>query len=821
MYDSALEYSNRGWVVHPLTGPTSGGQSAGKRPIIKKWQYMSQPHDETQLRKWFDNTNNNIGLVCGKASGIIIIDVDNKLFSNELFSGINIDTLRSRRTSGRGHVYFKYTDAIKSQKHHDLGFEVLSDGNNAVLPPSIHVSGDVYTWIDNTIPVSEMPEQLITNINNLVSTKKRVASLIGNCRECFRSVYSKKPDMHGANGRELMLALCTELVANGATLADILFVSKVMYGNDFDAARTELEFNNIDKNKTWKCSTLTQKFPDQTTCGTCHVSQKEKIKTVLSKTDLPDVMDVARSIHDNSPYIYDRSRCFWLWVENHYVRVDDTDLIGAVLDYTGNMSYLKRSLKSEIIDAIKITGRTSTVIPLPGTWIQFQNTTIDVGCDTEFVAEPGYFYTSPIPHNIGESTDTPNIDQLFTDWVGEDNKQILYEICAYCMLPSYPIHRMFWFLGTGRNGKGRFMALIRKLIGFDNSTSTDLERLADSRFESAKLFKKLVAFVGETDHNLLKRTNLLKSLTGDDVISGEFKNKEPFDFYNTAKILIATNSLPGIEDKTDGWYSRNIIIDFPNKFSEGNDVVGEIAEWEYENLCRKCIVVLKELLSKGEFHGEGDLQDKRDRYEEASNPIKIFMDLYCEDAINNDVPMFVFREAFIPFLEERGYRKMSNKEITMRLKSEGHVIKNMRVDGKVWKCLEGVKINAMYSKRNVESVTHNDNREQLSVTKCNTSSSDENTPCYTCYTKSQSELHRGEQSEVRVTSVTSVTDQSQQSLIKYLSLYKKANFACSNKVDSDINGEFLQGFFEVNPIFKNDMVRVGVAVEHLNGTGWR
>ncbi len=773
--EAAIHYSKLGWVVHPLTGPHSGSTSAGKRPIVKKWQYMATPHDEKQLKQWFENTSNNLGLVCGKASNIIVIDIDNDLFTDELLHNIEVDTLRSKRTTGRGHIFFQYTDKLKSQKHHDLGFEVLSDGNNAALSPSVHVSGDVYDWIDSSIPVAPFPKQLISNINKLVERKKRVAAIVGKCRECFRAAYSKKSDMHGADGREMMVAFATELKAKGATVEDMLFIAKIMYGKDFDAARTELEFRNIDESKTWKCSTLSQKLPRFVSCASCNTNKKETIKTVVSKTDMPSVMDVAQSLHENSPYIYDNSKCFWLWIDNHYANVDEIDVVSAILDHTGNMSYLHRSLKGEVLDAIRITGRKTAVLPLPGTWIQFTNMVVDVATGDEFQADPGSFYTSPIPHNISDSTDTPNIDQLFTDWVGEDRKEILYEICAYCMLPSYPIHRMFWFLGTGRNGKGRFMALIRKLIGTHNTTSTDLERMAESRFESAKLFKKLVAFVGETDHNILKRTNLLKSLTGDDVISGEFKNKGLFDFLNTAKILIATNSLPGIEDKTDGWYSRNIIIDFPNKFTEGNDVIGQIDEWELENLCRKCINKLTDLIKLGQFTDEGTVDDKRNRYEEASNPIKMFLDLYCEEDVNNDIPMFIFRDAFLPFLEDRGYRKMSEREISMKLKNEGYLIKNQRMADKIWRCLIGTKfVNMEKAKtpiiidKNDGSVTLNCLNEEKSVTKCNTNSSDEKTPCYTCYTNSHIEGHIEDMIKNTVTNVTSVTELSQRDIVNFI-----------------------------------------------------
>ena len=78
--------------------------------------------------------------------------------------------------------------------------------------------------------------------------------------------------------------------------------------------------------------------------------------------------------------------------------------------------------------------------------------------------------------------------------------------------------------------------------------------------------------MGETNFSELNKTSILKKLTGQDVIGFEYKNKNPFDGFNYAKILIATNNLPTTTDKTIGFYRRWFIIDFPNRFSEEKDI---------------------------------------------------------------------------------------------------------------------------------------------------------------------------------------------------------------------------------------------------------
>ncbi len=152
IHEAALNYTRLGMIVHPLLNPnaveinpkTEREQSPGKGVLVKAWQKRESILTEAEIEKYwgpgrssyFDNAN--IGLQCGKRSGLTLIDVDdwNPAIWSELTAGLSIDNwLMSKRTQDRRHIFFKYSKALKAQKHHDLGIEILTDGNNAVLPP--------------------------------------------------------------------------------------------------------------------------------------------------------------------------------------------------------------------------------------------------------------------------------------------------------------------------------------------------------------------------------------------------------------------------------------------------------------------------------------------------------------------------------------------------------------------------------------------------------------------------------------------------------------------------------------------------------------
>ncbi len=306
--NAAKEYTKRGWIVHPLSSPHDLGKSPGKRPLEPSWQSRKQA-TEIELNIWFTNTNNNPGLVAGKGSGVLVVDLDKMDWLGALFpseDGLLSSVLMSGRISGRGHLYFKYTDDVKSQKLHDFGIEILSDGNNVVLPPGIHAEGQQYKWKNPDAPLTSFPKIAKKNLGLL----KSLSSKLKDCRPCFRYVVTQSNDaMHGTEGRRLMLATCTELKANHVTLEEAQLYARKVYVDEYDSQRTKDEWKTVDEKKTWKCQTIAEEFPDLAKlCSSCSrkqidkdyidVATKEKALLVLEKSNPVDyILETWNKIH--------------------------------------------------------------------------------------------------------------------------------------------------------------------------------------------------------------------------------------------------------------------------------------------------------------------------------------------------------------------------------------------------------------------------------------------------------------------------------------------------------------------------------------------
>lgn len=386
----------------------------------------------------------------------------------------------------------------------------------------------------------------------------------------------------------------------------------------------------------------------------------------------------AEAFTQENPLFFDKSSMFWVFDEENYKYnyKDDTDVLN-LIHRTLVIDTITSKNKNEIIEALRQVGREMIPEESRPTWVQLKDRIIDIQDDREYPSSPKYFITNPIPWDLGESEETPTIDRLFTEWVGEGHKEELYEVIAFSIIPKYFIHRIIVLIGAGSNGKSTFLRLLKKFVGVENVTSSSLDVLSEVRFESAKLYKKLVCLFGETNFNSLKKTEVIKSATGEDVMRGEFKGKTPFDFENYAKWIIATNTLPRTYDKTIGFYRRWKIIDFPNQFKKEKDILSEIPESEFKNLSRKCLRILKKLWKTRTFTNEGTFEERKRNYEEKSNPLTSYVEENYEEDINSNVSFPEFSKGYRKYLSKKGHRDKSAILISKELRSEGYEIKTM------------------------------------------------------------------------------------------------------------------------------------------------
>lgn len=139
-------------------------QAKSKKPLAPWKKYQDIQPTVAELREMFGDSDCNVGIVTGKISGIIVVDLDTPdaiQFAKD--NGFFYGTPRVKTSKGY-HLYFEYKDGIHNSQNHLPGIDIRGDGGFVVAPPSVHESGHVYCWVKDhspmNMPFAEYPEIL-------------------------------------------------------------------------------------------------------------------------------------------------------------------------------------------------------------------------------------------------------------------------------------------------------------------------------------------------------------------------------------------------------------------------------------------------------------------------------------------------------------------------------------------------------------------------------------------------------------------------------------------------------------------------------------
>lgn len=272
IFEAAKYYTSIGIIVHPLHGHKAKVQSPGKQPILNSWQKKTEPYSPQEMQSHF-KADCNVGGVCGRASDLTVFDQDYEIkgITQDLFQGIDQSkfvTQDRTEKNGKKHLLFKYTPELKTGQHQALGFDIINDRGNIVLAPSIHVEGDIYRLQGPIEDRPEMPSELVSRINVIISLYNGFKEVLKRCRTAWRrlwkAIFEEKSSgkyrevgiFRGSEGRLRCLGLFAELMANGATEDHILLACKLIFENDFNKDRSLKEISYIDPKATWKNETI-------------------------------------------------------------------------------------------------------------------------------------------------------------------------------------------------------------------------------------------------------------------------------------------------------------------------------------------------------------------------------------------------------------------------------------------------------------------------------------------------------------------------------------------------------------------------------------
>ena len=668
-----------------------------KRAFENGWQ--NNPYTYDEIQKFFPEEN--YGVICGEDIRVLDDDTPNKGLITLFLENFG-KTFRVR-----DHLYFKFDNGFGKKiifKSDTLKFkdgkggltghmgELQGEGTYVVGAGSTHPSGEIYELKEDieikTISYDKFlevyGEYIIGNKN-----QNKIKDIKVNIDD-DDLIKEIKENWQEGDRQYLTMDLAGYLRKNKRLGLDsaINIITKICE-----------DVNDYDVDERIKAVRATYSKDEKDIKGISGLAERD----IKAPGMIFGVEGQASYFIERNPIYYDKSNIWWMWYEEDkmWKMSDETDILNEIRK--DGVDTITSKTRVEIINALKQLGRKNKPKEPMGNWIQLKDKIVDLDNDIIFDSTPEYFMTNPLPWKIGESEDTPTLDKYFREWVVMDGLQdesyvnTLYEMLAYSAMSKQFLQRLFALVGSGSNGKGVYISIIKKFLGKDNCCNTEMKLISSNNFETSTLYKKQMCEMGEVDAYDMQNSNMIKQLSGENDIRYCFKGKTAFTEKSSTTCFISTNSLPVTNDKSKGYYRRWLVIDFPHEFKVGKDILAEIPDIEFENLSKKVIRICKELIINKAITNEGNVEQRIKRYEDRSNPMMAFISEECEEDIKEKIPVQTFLKNLNEYLKYNRLRIKSMKEVQKALKDEGFEINRRVIDlgGETSKvlCIMGLKSN--------------------------------------------------------------------------------------------------------------------------------
>lgn len=726
MKEWALHYAEMGLAVFPLV-------CRDKVPAVVGGCKVATTERTTIERWWDKNPQYNIGIATGnKSSGLVVIDLD--VDKNKGIDGY--DVLRDwqnkhgklpetwQSITGRGGYHYFYKDAIVHSNRVGLyeGVDIRGEGGYIVAPPSVHPNGNIYEW-------EQGPEEYeIAQVDNIVN-------------DFLKGEKQRRDSEHKTNFK------VPELIPEGKRVDTIvrLIASLRIKGLDDDAIKAAVRVENEKRcNPPLKEKELEKAvFPAlkrdwqvnshyYNNFNAMNENDNKYVNEVLKKlNELNAVerfpmndrgsadlfatvfMDVSRYNPTKKDWMYyDGTR----WVadqEGMRAKRNAKTLADALVRYSVTVSlpddkrqsYIKyaagmmnyRSRNVMVTDAKDLNFFDNTELDKDDFLLNCKNCVLDLSGDQpkELEHKADLLLSKICNANYNPAATCTLWEKTVNEIMQGDSSKIEYlqKMSGRFLTGDTSEEEFYIFFGaTTRNGKSTITELLLYLLG-DYATTISPESLAikvnkDSRTASpdiAKLAGTRFVVASEPPRRMLFDSSLVKTLTGRDTVSARFLHENEFQFKPKFKLILNSNYLPVISDKTVFSSNRVKVVPFERHFTEKeqNKHLKEQLQQEIDGILNWCIQGLS-LYRKEGLEPPTAVQIATHEYSEDSDKIGKFISECLEKSDQNLAAKDVY-EKYSQWCNDCGLGVDGRTSFYEELKTKNLLSKTGTVTGKTVK----------------------------------------------------------------------------------------------------------------------------------------
>ena len=658
-----------GFVIIPLCSANHKGmtpshikgcQSPGKRPLVSKWTDITNVSSE-QFKTWSEQfPTANWGMVLGQTMSynLVGIDIDGdegEKYWSELIKDKAIpDTVEFTTGAGRRLIYqLPYGLETKKQKitldgeHAEVAF--CCQGQQTVIPPSVHHTGRVYEWVPGKSPIetdiAQAPKWIVdlVSINNekLGTTKDKVKSNKVTSREMKEKV------SEGGRNNQLARLMGSMIARTDMTLEVAIGAALSMNETQFDPPLSEDEVVTT-VTSIWERE---QRRKDQRERKQMDAEEMAPVNLArLFMSDMEEQGIYFRYYAERDMfYMAELQTPPWRYISNAKIEAYISAFLRGIaskLDVQRNRTEVRKCMANLMMMDQKHDGEKLDIGLYPyEDHIAVQNGVLEWKTGKLLPWNPMKHHHSsvieaPFMKKEHFSDELKVWEDALTDWLpDEKNRLFLQEYMGYSLLPKNDMRTALFLLGGGSNGKSLFIEIVQKL--FKGSVAVTQPESLASRFGTNILLDKLLYVCADVDQTYLDKTGVLKQIIAGDIIPSEIKNGASFHFRPVGKLIISANDMPRAKDSTEGWYSRLQIVPFNRTFPK-NPKYKRMLEATFDKpegraaLLYWCVEGLKRLSENYEWTTSVEMDAELRKYKAENDSVIQFFDECLEKTTIED-----------------------------------------------------------------------------------------------------------------------------------------------------------------------------------------
>jgi len=563
LLEHALACVEEGWPVFPVA-------SNAKTPLTKNgFKDASKSPDE--VRKTFAKYKDpNIGLRTGEASKLGVIDVDTKNGARgpeSLASELKDlpPTLTVKTPSGGWHLYFLYPEGgLRSKNGIFPGIDLKADGGY-VLAAGSSIDGKFYEYVDPEAPIAALPEEILAKLRNAFNKSRKAAA--GPVGATIAN-----------GGRNTKLAsLAGTLRRKGLGQGEIAVALKAVNAERCDPPLAEVEVDGI--------AASIARYPQN---GAARPSLDE-----MNGEDADEILPVGFTEDSLALDFTSQHSANWKFVAawGHWLCWDGVRWVKEITLRAFDQARLvcreaaSRCQKAKIAAKLSSAATVAAVERMAKADRRHAATIEQWDADLWLLNTPGNVvnvrtgqargnsredYATKI--TLGRWEDSARKPELWltflNDVTGGDTElqSYLARVAGYALTGVTTEHALFFFYGTGANGKSVFLNTLAAVMG-DYATNAPISTFLESKSEQhptdlAGLRGARLVTAIEVEKGRRWAETKIKSLTGGDKISARFMRQDFFEYVPQFKLLIAGNNKPEIRDVDEAMRRRMHLIPF-------------------------------------------------------------------------------------------------------------------------------------------------------------------------------------------------------------------------------------------------------------------